>query len=135
MHSMLIRLLLAGAAFALPLVPAHAITCYLVYDRNDNAIFQDTYPPIDLSERGQAERDAMYKRGEQLIVMESDRCPTIQFLTGAGGTAALSVDEIVAGMRTGPIPSAAGGKGSSTGKAAPAKAPAKAPASTTTTKY
>jgi hypothetical protein len=125
MHSTLIRFLLALAAFALPLVPAHAITCYLVYDRNDNAIFQDTYPPIDLSERGQAERDAMYKRGEQLIVMESERCPTIEFLTGAGGSKTLSVDQVVAGMRTGPIApgSSGGGRVSSTG-AAPAKAPA-----------
>jgi hypothetical protein len=103
MRTKLIRLL-AGAVFALPLANARAITCYVVYDRNDNAIFQDTYPPIDLSERGQAERNAMYKRGEQLVVMESDRCPTIQFLTGSGGNTALSVDEVVAGMKTAPIP-------------------------------
>ena len=125
MRSTLIRLLLAGAAFALPLVPAHAITCYVVYDRNDNAIFQDTYPPIDLSERGQAERDAMYKRGEQLIVMEADHCPTIQVLTGAGGNTALSVDDVVAGMKTAPAPAgSAGGKAASGAASAPAKAPA-----------
>jgi hypothetical protein len=129
MRSKTIRLL-AGAALAWPLASAQAITCYVVYDRNDNAIFQDTYPPIDLSERGQAERDAMYKRGEQLVVMESDRCPTIQFLTGSGGSTSLTVDEVVAGMRAAPIPSgstraagASGGARASTPKtAAPTKA-------------
>ena len=130
MRSTIRRLLLAGAALALPSAPAQAITCYLVYDRNDNAVFQDTYPPIDLSDRGTVERAAMYKRGEHLIVMESDRCPTIQFFTGSGGTTALSVDEVVGGMR--PTAAAAGsgsgapGRTSATGKTAPAKAPASA---------
>ncbi len=120
--------LLATALTALAAGHAQAITCYLVYDRNDNLIFQDTYPPIDLSDRGAAERDAMYGRGEHLTVMESDHCPTIQFFTGSGGTSALSVDQVVGGMRASEIPTgSAGGSGrSSAARAAPA---AKAPAS------
>ncbi len=90
--------LFAGLLF-LPAGSAQAITCYLVYDRNDNAIFQDTYPPIDLSDRGTPEREAMYRRGEHLIVMEADRCPTIQFFTGSGGSTALSIDQLVGGIR------------------------------------
>jgi hypothetical protein len=120
---------LAGVLFALLSAgSAQAITCYVVYDRSDNAIFQDTYPPIDLSDRGTAERSAMYKRGEHLIVMESDRCPTIQFFTGTGGTAALTVDQVVGGMRASAISvssgSGASGRTSAAGKTAPAKAPA-----------
>ncbi len=94
---------ISGVLFAsllfLPAGSAQAITCYLVYDRNDNAIFQDTYPPIDLSDRGTPEREAMYRRGEHLIVMEADRCPTIQFFTGSGGSTALSIDQLVGGIR------------------------------------
>ncbi len=91
-------ILLASALLALPVASAQAITCFVVYDRNDNAIYQDSRPPIDLSERGAAERQALYRRGEHLIVMESDRCPVIVFFTGAAGSSALSVDEIVGGV-------------------------------------
>jgi len=128
MRSTIRRLLLAGAALALPSAPAQAITCYLVYDRNDNAVFQDTYPPIDLSDRGAAERAAMYKRGEHLIVMESDRCPQIQFFTGSGGSTTLSVDEVVGGMRAGAQPTG-GTTGVAAGKAATPAATGAKPAS------
>lgn len=127
MRLSILGLLCACALAALPAGPAQAITCYLVYDRNDNAIFQDTYPPIDLSDRGAAERDAMYGRGEHLIVMESDHCPTIQFLTGSGGTAALSVDQVVGGMRASAIPTGSGAP--ARGAAARAAPPPKARAS------
>ena len=126
MPSSLSRVLLAGA-LALPLAPAQAITCNIVYDRNDNAIFQDTYPPIDLSARGQAERDAMYKRGEHLIVMETDRCPAIQFLTGSGGNTSLSVDEVIAGMKPALTTSAAATATAGQMKSGPSSPSAKAP--------
>ncbi len=127
MRSSILGLLFAWALCVLPASPAQAITCYLVYDRNDNLIFQDTYPPIDLSDRGTAERDAMYGRGEHLIEMEADHCPTIQFLTGSGGTTALSVDQVVGGMRTSAIPS--GSASTARGSAARAAPPSNAPAS------
>jgi len=37
-------------AFAAP--GAQALTCNIVLDRNGNVIYQDTLPPVDLSERG-----------------------------------------------------------------------------------
>jgi len=123
---------ICGALFAsllfLQASSAQAITCYLVYDRNDNAIFQDTYPPIDLSDRGTAEREAMYRRGEHLIVMESERCPTIQFFTGSGGTSALSVDQVVGGVRA-PAGAAARPATARAAPASPAAAPTTPPAS------
>jgi hypothetical protein len=118
---------ICGVLFAsllfLPAASAQAITCYLVYDRNDNAIFQDTYPPIDLSDRGTAEREAMYRRGEHLIVMEADRCPTILFFTGSGGNTALSVDQIVGGIRASAISPAGSAARPATARAASSAAP------------
>ena len=38
-------LLLAAAAPG----PAAALTCYFLIDRNDNVVYRDTYPPVDLS--------------------------------------------------------------------------------------
>jgi hypothetical protein len=127
MRPSILGLLFACALSALSAGPAQAITCFLVYDRNDNLIFQDTFPPIDLSDRGAAERDAMYGRGEHLIEMEADHCPTIQFLTGAGGTSALSVDQVVGGMQASAIPTGSGARTRAT--AARAAPPPKARAS------
>jgi hypothetical protein len=91
------RALILAAVLAVPL-PASALTCYRVLDRNDNVVYQDTYPPIDLSERGQAQRDALRAKGEQLIAMESDRCQNIEFFTGSAGSTTLNVEQVVAGM-------------------------------------
>jgi len=86
--------LVAGLAAA----PASALTCYSVLDRNDNVIYRDTYPPVDLSDQGAAERDRMRGRGEHLIAMEAERCPTLEFFLGNAGTANLNVDQVIAGM-------------------------------------
>ena len=78
--------------------PAGALTCYFVIDRNDNVIYRDTLPPVDLSDQGTAERERMRQRGEQLISMESDRCPALEFFTGNAGSSAVNVDQVVAGV-------------------------------------
>jgi len=89
--------LLATAALWLAPAPALAATCYFVYDRNDNMIYRDTQPPVDMSQRGAASRDAMRQRGEYLLFGESDRCAPLAFLTGPGTPGTLTVDQIVAG--------------------------------------
>ena len=33
---------------------ASAVTCYIVLDRNENVVYQDIYPPVDLSDEGAA---------------------------------------------------------------------------------
>jgi hypothetical protein len=130
------HLALAAACAACAVVlsaPAAGLTCYTVLDRNDNVVYRDTYPPIDLSDQGAAERDRLRQRGEHLIAAESDRCPAIEFFTGSAGSAALQVDQVVDGMPArkavgapeGPSPRAAPGAGAlpPSQRAAPAPAP------------
>jgi len=113
----------AGAALMCAAGSASAMNCYTVLDRNDNVIYRGTVPPIDLSERGTPERQAMRQRGQHLIAMDSDRCPGVEFFTGSAGSSALSVDQIVGGIvpirgqsPVGNIPSS--------GSTTPARAPA-----------
>ena len=95
-----VRIALAAALLLAAGAPgsAAALTCYFVIDRNDNVIYRDTLPPVDLSDQGTAERDRMRRRGEHLISMESDRCPALEFFTGNAGSSALNVDQVVAGV-------------------------------------
>jgi hypothetical protein len=97
MQSVRYGLLLAASALCLAQGPALANICYFVYDRNDNVIYRDQQPPVDMSDRGAAARDAMRQRGEYLLFAESDRCAPLAFLTGPGTPGTLSVDQIVAG--------------------------------------
>jgi len=106
--------ILAATALGAAQVPAQA-TCFFVFDRGDNTIYRGTQPPVDMSERGAAERDAMRARGEYLLFFETDNCAPITFLTGPGTPGTLSVDAIVAG-----IPTMAKSDGVATGLAAPA---------------
>lgn len=73
--------------------PARALTCYVVFDRSDNATYRDVYPPVDLSDAGRAERDAMRRRGEFLLFMETDLCPRIEYFTGSAGTIGVKLDQ------------------------------------------
>jgi len=104
MRRRLFGLILAGAACIAGASPAHAIMCYVVYDRGANVIYQSTYPPMDMSNAGYAEREALRARGEHLTFGDVPKCPTVVFLTGAGGTSELRVDEVVAGMSARAMP-------------------------------
>ena len=81
---------LARAALALALLAAsagaQAITCYVVFDRNENIVYRETYPPVDMSDRGAAARDALRQRGQFLMFVDLDQCPSITFVTGTAGT-------------------------------------------------
>ena len=90
----------AGAALVCVAGSAGATQCYTVLDRSDNVVYRGTVPPIDLSDRGNAERDAMRQRGQHMIAMDADRCPGVEYFTGTAGSPTLSVDEIVGGIRT-----------------------------------
>ena len=72
---------------------AEALTCYVVFDRSENVLYRDVYPPVDLSDAGRDEREAMLRRGEFLLFMESDLCPRVEFFTGAAGSVALRLDQ------------------------------------------
>jgi hypothetical protein len=108
-----------GSALVLFAQGAHAVTCDIVLDRNNNVIYQDVTPPVDLSERGSAAREKMRERGELLMIIDTDQCPRLVF-SNLSGTA--SVDEIVAGMR--PYIATTGGMGMSARPGASGTAPA-----------
>jgi hypothetical protein len=91
---------LAALALIAAAAPAMAFNCYLVLDRSDNLIYQDVVSPVDLSDRGAAQREQMRARGEHLISLDSERCPQVVFFTGTAGTKNLAVDQVVAGLPT-----------------------------------
>jgi len=91
--------LLCAATILIAAGPAQAVVCYVVYDRANNTIYQNTRTPVDLSDKGLSAREAMSQRGEHLQWAESDRCPTIVAASGASATSGLNVDEIVAGSQ------------------------------------
>jgi hypothetical protein len=90
---------IAAVALLVGAAPAAALNCYILVDRANEVIYQDRIAPVDLSDDGAPERDALRGRGQQLIAMDTDSCPAIDRarVTDKGGPA--SVEEIVAGMR------------------------------------
>ena len=89
----------AAASLLLATGPAAALNCYMVVDRGNHVVYQNLQSPVDLSDKGAAARDAMRARGDQLIAMDSDDCPSIDTRHLASGDKPATVDEIVAGMR------------------------------------
>ena len=85
-----------GIALAAIAADAHAVTCYLVLDRNENVTYRDVYPPVDLSDAGHAEREALRRRGEFLLFMETDQGPRIEYFTGSAGTIGLALEQTLA---------------------------------------
>ena len=105
-----LALCLACAAAAVVAPTVQAVTCDIVLDRTNKVIYQDTTPPVDMSERGAAAREKMRQRGELLMIIESDQCPRLVYSPVTG---AASVDAIVAEMR--PYVAVTGGMGKSAG--------------------
>lgn len=116
--------ILAAALAAAAVFPgaASAMTCYTVLDSNNNAIYQDTQPPVDMSETGAAAREAMRARKDFMTVSDTDKCPQVVAPLGATGYRTASVEEIVSGMRE--FARAGGGAPSSGRGVAPTAAPA-----------
>ncbi len=81
------------ALLALAAGESQALTCYIVFDRNENAIYRDVYAPVDLSDAGKADREAMRRRGEFMMFMESEECPRLEFFTGSAGTVGVRLDQ------------------------------------------
>jgi hypothetical protein len=98
MRPKLFRLMLASALCVAAAGPAHAVICYVVYDSNENVIYQSSYPPVDMSNAGIPQRDALRARGEHLTFGDIPQCPTVVFLTGVGGMSNIKVDDVVAGI-------------------------------------
>ena len=79
---------------------AAARTCYTLLDRNDNVVYRDTFPPVDLRDNGEAARAQLRQRGEYLLISEQEQCQQVTFVSGPGGSAALSVDDFLGGLQS-----------------------------------
>ena len=129
MRKLWIMIAALAAAAAVPGV-ANAITCYTLLDKGDNVLYQDSIPPVDMSDGGNALRRGMRQRNEYLMIYEIDQCPAVVAVAGSTGYRAATVEEIVTGMRA---YATAGGGSSSSGRSVGggvSAAPASAPAST-----
>ena len=74
---------LAGAALAaLAAGVATASTCYVILDAKETVVYRASTPPVDMSERGAAARDALRQRGNYLLFMETERCVPFGFDSG-----------------------------------------------------
>jgi hypothetical protein len=101
--------ILAFAVAAAASGGASAVTCYTLLDRSDNLLYQDSLPPVDMSDGGAALREGFRRRNEYLLVSEVDSCPAVAAVAGTTGYRPATVDEIVAAMRTYGIPGSGGG--------------------------
>ena len=88
-----------GAALGAAAMPAFAITCYEVIDRNDVVILRDINSPVDLSNAGAPAREAMRSRGELLVIYDVETCMVFGRASPTGSRT-LTADEIVAGWRS-----------------------------------
>jgi len=88
-----------AATLALAAADARAVMCYVLFDRTENVVYRDVFPPIDLSDAGKAEREAMRQRGEFLMFMDAEHCPRLEFLTGYAGNVAVRLDETLSPTR------------------------------------
>jgi hypothetical protein len=128
MHKIPLFAAALGLAACAAALPTEAMICNIVFDRNDQVIYRDVTPPLDLSDGGSRARAAMRQRGEYLMVIDTDRCA--QLVPRTDTSSAASVEDIVGGMRpymgrgSGQLPggAAAAGTGSTVRTAAPAAA-------------
>jgi hypothetical protein len=98
MRSRILGLILASASLLAAASPASAIICYIVYNRGESVIYQNTYPPVDMSSAGEPAREAMQRRGEHLTFGDINECPTLTYLTGTGGIDDMGVDAVLSNL-------------------------------------
>lgn len=99
MSGRLFSVFVIGAALGAAAMPAFAITCFEVIDRNDVVIFRGTNSPVDLSNAGAPAREAMRSRGELLIIFDVETCWVVSRASPTGSVSR-TTDEIVAGWRS-----------------------------------
>ncbi len=93
--SMPIRIAVVLAATFAFAGSALAVSCYIVYDRNDVVIFRDVVPPFDLSSKDAPERATMRQRGAHLLFAEFENCVAVGHVSAATGATSTTVEEIV----------------------------------------
>jgi hypothetical protein len=92
-----VRLLLAASTLAALAWTgsAAAVTCFIIFDRNDQVVYRDANPPVDLSDAGSRERAALRARGMHLLIAEYEQCYSTGYIATATGGGTATVDEIV----------------------------------------
>lgn len=77
----------------------NAVTCYTLLDRSDRVVYQNSVPPVDMSDQGAAARDGLRRHNEYLLVSDFSTCPPVAGVPGSTGYHPATVDEIVGEMR------------------------------------
>jgi hypothetical protein len=98
MKRLLVLFAFLAAAFAAG--SASAVVCFTLMDKSDQVIYRGYDAPVDLSAAGAAEREAMRRRGEYMIISYPDDCLLVsasRWTTGSYGPA--SVEDIVSEIR------------------------------------
>ncbi len=108
-------ILAAALAAAATATSANAVTCYTLLDGSDRLLYQNSSPPVDMSDQGKALREGLRRRHEYLIITSVDTCRPVAAVAGSSGYRPATVDEIVADMRSylsyGGVGSSASGAG------------------------
>ena len=73
---------LMGSALVVAAGVAAASTCYVVFDAKETIVYRASVPPVDMSDRGTAAREALRQRGNYLQFMETERCVPFGFDSG-----------------------------------------------------
>jgi len=92
--------LFAFLATAFATGSASAVVCFTLMDKSDQVIYRGYDSPVDLSAAGAADREAMRRRGEYMIIAYPDDCLLVsasRWTTAGYGPA--SVEDIVSDMR------------------------------------
>jgi hypothetical protein len=97
MRTLTILAVALAAAAAAP--PANAVICYTLLDRNDTLLYRGSSPPVDMSDQGAAQREALRRKHEYMMIADVDSCQAVAAASGATGYRPATVDEIVSEMR------------------------------------
>jgi hypothetical protein len=92
-------ILAAGLVTAAAAASANAVTCYTLLDRGDHLLYQNSLPPVDMSDQGAAQREGLRRRNEYLLVADVESCQPVAAVAGSSGYRPANVDEIVGEMR------------------------------------
>lgn len=95
----LLSILAVALAAAAAAAPANAVICYTLLDKSDNLLYRSSVPPVDMSDAGAAQREALRRRNQYLMVAEVDSCQAVAAAAGTSGYRPATVEEIVAQMR------------------------------------
>lgn len=79
---------------------AQALTCFILFDRTDAIAYRGTFPPVDMSPEGDAQRDTLRAMGQFLMFIEAEICQPVEYRFGDAGDKYLSIDNIIGGIRS-----------------------------------